>query len=139
MRYDEFLKAFALRVSLPKEEAARVVEVGLETLAERITGTEAADLAAQLPEDLKPPLLNAPEEAADFDWDEFVRRVQERADVDADRAELAARALLATLADAVTTGEFEDVLSQLPKEYAAMIPPKGWVSGPPPEPRHRAF
>jgi uncharacterized protein (DUF2267 family) len=53
---------------------------------------------------------------------EFVRRVAERGDVGPDEAAGAA-AVLITVRDAVTPGEFDDVLSQLPQEYRELVGP----------------
>jgi uncharacterized protein (DUF2267 family) len=61
------------------------------------------------------------EPAQKFDLEEFVRRVSERAAVDLDTATRGARAVLSTIRRAVTTGEFEDVLAQLPKEFREFI------------------
>ena len=132
MEYDEFLEAFARRVAVPAPDADRLARAGLETLAERITGASAEDLGARQPQELREPQLTRPGSAEAFDTDEFVRRIEERAGVDRGRAELTARAVLATLSEAVREGGLDDVFAQLPKEYRAMVPPVGWRSGPPP-------
>jgi uncharacterized protein (DUF2267 family) len=123
MKYEQFIDRVADRAGLDTEEAAFVTEAVLATLAERITGGEARDLAAQLPEELQPPLEDTDEPAEPFGLNEFIRRVGIRADVDPGDALEGTRAVLATLREAVTPGEFEDVLSQLPKEFADLIAP----------------
>jgi uncharacterized protein (DUF2267 family) len=55
--------------------------------------------------------------------DEFVRRVAERGDVALDEARSGAAAVLTTVREAVTPGEFDDVLSQLPQEYRELVGP----------------
>jgi uncharacterized protein (DUF2267 family) len=55
--------------------------------------------------------------------DEFVRRIAERGDVDPDEARTGAAAVLTTVREAVTPGEFDDVLSQLPQEYRELVGP----------------
>jgi uncharacterized protein (DUF2267 family) len=133
MKYDEFISAFAERAGVAGEEAESLIRAGLEALAERITGGEARDLAAQLPKSLQEPLKGKPEPAEDFGPEEFIRRISDRTGVDTDRAELAMRALFATLRQATTGGEFNDVMSQLPREYRERVPPTSWRGGPLPD------
>lgn len=47
--------------------------------------------------------------------------MSERAGVDLDTATRGARAVLSTVRHAVTSDEFEDVLAQLPREFADFI------------------
>jgi uncharacterized protein (DUF2267 family) len=117
MEYEEFIANVAQNADLSKEEAARLTRATLATLAERITGGEAQDLAAQLPDPLKTALNSAHENAEAFSVQGFVERTAERAGTDPDEAEVAIAAVLASLRDAVTPGEFDDVLSQLPADF----------------------
>ncbi|MCW2664223.1 MAG: hypothetical protein JWP83_5375 [Mycobacterium sp.] len=117
MKYEEFISRVAQNAELSEEDAARLTRATLATLAERITGGEAQDLAAQLPAPLQTALISAHENAEAFSFEEFVKRTAERAGTDPDVAEVAIDAVLATLRDAVTPGEFDDVLSQLPADF----------------------
>ncbi|MCW2650428.1 MAG: hypothetical protein JWR32_1404 [Mycobacterium sp.] len=117
MEYKEFINRVADNVGVPADEADKLTRAVLATLAERITGGEARDLAAQLPLPLQNPLLPAREEAEAFSFEEFVRRTAERAGTDRNVAEMAVDAVMATLRDAVTPGEFDDVISQLPLDF----------------------
>jgi uncharacterized protein (DUF2267 family) len=121
--YQTFLKTEAERTGLPKDKAEEVARATLQTLADRITGGEADDLAAQLPTPLKDVLIKPQQDAERFDVDEFIRRVSERAHVDPDTARKGAMATLATVREAVTPGEFDDVTAQLPKEYRELVAP----------------
>lgn len=117
MNYDEFIARVATHGELSESDAAALVPAALATLAERISGGEAEDLAAQLPEPLKD-ALNSPQENAEaFGFREFVERTAERAAVGVDVAERAVDALFTTLREAVTPGEFDDVISQLPSDF----------------------
>ena len=49
MKYDEFIARVAENVGVSSAEAEKLPSATLETLAERISGGEARDLAAQLP------------------------------------------------------------------------------------------
>lgn len=61
------------------ETAREVVEATMETLGERITGGQAADLAATLPDVAAEPLREArPREAEELSLAAFVARVDER-------------------------------------------------------------
>jgi uncharacterized protein (DUF2267 family) len=117
----EFLESVTVRGGLSPEQAERLTEVTLTVLADRISAGEAEDLAAQLPKGVRDWLVSREEPAQKFDLEEFVRRVSERAAVDLDTATRGARAVLSTIRRAVTTGEFEDVLAQLPKEFREFI------------------
>jgi uncharacterized protein (DUF2267 family) len=121
--YDTFIKTEADRAGLDKDKAAELARATLQTLADRITGGEAQDLASQLPQPLQEPLRSQREEAEAFDVDEFVRRVSERAHVDQETARTGAMAVLTTVREAVTPGEFDDVTSQLPQDYRELVGP----------------
>ncbi|RQW81869.1 DUF2267 domain-containing protein, partial [Micromonospora globispora] len=54
---------------------------------------------------------------------QFLRRVADRAAVDPAVAEVGVRAVLNTLREAVTVGEFQDLVGQLPKGFDAMVDP----------------
>jgi uncharacterized protein (DUF2267 family) len=123
MDYETFTRTTAERSGLPEETAERIEHATLQTLADRISGGEAEDLAAQLPGPLKDDLQPAREDAEAFDVDEFVRRVAERGDVGQEEARTGAVAVLITVREAVTPGEFDDVLSQLPQEYRELVGP----------------
>ncbi|MBO0776670.1 MAG: DUF2267 domain-containing protein [Actinobacteria bacterium] len=120
MNYDEFLAQVRERGEYPsRDEAERVSTAVLEVLASRLTPGEAGDLAAQLPGEL-PQVLTAPRGGAAerFGIDEFCRRVAERVGGTPPTAEWDASAVLSTVADSVSGGELNHVLSQLPSGYA---------------------
>jgi uncharacterized protein (DUF2267 family) len=122
MKYVQFIEKVSERMGGSLGQAEAVTQATLLTLAERITGGEARDLAAQLPKELQGPLDKKREPAEAFDVNEFIRRVSTRAGTDLDTAGRGARSVFQTLNAAVTTGEFEDVLSQLPKQFRELIP-----------------
>ena len=121
MKYEEFIAAVADRAGLPRDEAETLTHATLRVLAERISGGEAEDLRAQLPKELQVDLIPPQEEAQSFDADEFARRVAERTGIDEADAGAAVLAVLTTLREAVTSGEFDDVLSQLGREFAELV------------------
>jgi uncharacterized protein (DUF2267 family) len=123
MDYQTFTRTAAQRAGMPEPTVERVEHATLRTLADRISGGEARDLAAQLPGPLQEDLQKPREEAEAFDVDEFVRRVAQRGHVPPEEARTAAMAVLVTAREAVTPGEFDDVLSQLPQEYRELVGP----------------
>ena len=123
MDYETFTRTTAERAGLPEEAAERLEHPTLRTLADRISGGEAEDLAAQLPGPLQDDLRPPREDAEAFGVDEFVRRAAERGHVDPGVARTGAAAVLITVREAVTPGEFDDVLSQLPQEYRELVGP----------------
>jgi uncharacterized protein (DUF2267 family) len=121
VKYDEFINSVAERAGLPRNEAETLTHATLRVLSQRLTGGEAEDLAAQLPQQLKADLVPSEEKAESFGADEFARRVAAitgTSDADAGAGVIA---VLATIRDAVTAGEFDDVLAQLGREFAELV------------------
>ncbi|MER7867458.1 DUF2267 domain-containing protein [Streptomyces cellulosae] len=123
MKYDEFLARVRERGEYKdNDEAAHVANAVLEVLAQRISPGEVRDLASQLPGPLGQVLVNAaPQQARSFGIEEFLRRVAERTGARPRTAEWDAGAVLSTLGDAVTGGELNQIISQLPSSYAALF------------------
>ncbi|PSK63828.1 hypothetical protein B0E53_04248 [Micromonospora sp. MH33] len=120
----EFVAKVAARAGVPAETARSLTEATLRTLAERISGGEAADLADHVAHELRPLLARArPEEPEAFGYDEFLRRVADRAGTAPDVAERGARAVLQTLHRVAGHAEFEQALAQLPREIGALAQP----------------
>lgn len=126
---------FALGDALSPEAVARLAtDAVLETLAERIAAGQVEDLIAQLDPLLHPPLRRGAESAKPggrrMPLEEFLRRVAAREGADADEADLYeeiaehARAVFATLAEAVSIKEWFDVIVELPEEYHGLFPPR---------------
>ncbi len=131
MKYDEFIEAVSQRANIPPDEAVVLTRAALETLSERISGGEARDLAGQLPRVLQAALLPSNEPAEQFRIEEFIRRVSERAVIETPLAWEGARAVVTTLRDAVSGGEFDDVITQLPKDFRELLTPVSrWSAGP---------
>lgn len=124
MRLEDFLEHVARRSGLQPHQALRATGAVLEALAERISGGEVDDLAARLPGALDPPLRrgNARSNGAapPFSLDEFLQRIAEREGVTPAEARQHARAVMATVREAVGEDEFADVEAQLPKDYAVL-------------------
>jgi uncharacterized protein (DUF2267 family) len=123
MDYETFTRTAAQRAGMPEGTVERVERATLQTLADRITGGEAQDLASQLPGPLQDSLRPPQDDAEAFGVEEFLRRVAERGEVGRDEARSGAAAVLTTVREAVSAGEFEDVLSQLPQEYRELVGP----------------
>jgi uncharacterized protein (DUF2267 family) len=117
MQYDQLIALVAERAGLFKGDAIDLTRATLATLADRIDGGAVRDLAAQLPGPLQDALLPTTEEAEAFSFEEFINRVAERTRRKSIVSESTVAAVMATLRDAVTPGEFDDILSQLPKDF----------------------
>ncbi|ATO13512.1 DUF2267 domain-containing protein [Micromonospora sp. WMMA1998] len=125
MHYLTFVGRVARLTGTAEDRAATLTRATLETLAERLTGGEVLDLAAQLPKPLWGLLSPHPrtEAAERFGAAEFVARVARRADCDENTARTAVGAVFATLREAISSGEFQDVVVQLPRDYRDMVEP----------------
>lgn len=123
MKYDEFIAQVERRAGLDSRDAAiRATAATLETLAERLAGGEAKDLASQLPPEigiyLEQPLAGAGEP---FTVDEFFERVSKRMGVALADATFQARIIIALVSEVVTVGEIENVRAQLPADFRELF------------------
>lgn len=123
MNHDTFIDNVGQRAGVSSDQAALIARATLETLADRLTAGEALDLAAQLPEPLQLAMRQRTETADRFGLGEFTHRVAERAGIDEAAAVNGIRAVFTTLREAITGGEFDDVLTQLPREFAELAEP----------------
>ncbi|MFE9203415.1 DUF2267 domain-containing protein [Micromonospora sp. NPDC007230] len=131
MEYQDFINAVATRAKVSTDQAATLTGATLEILADRISAGQAEDLAYQLPDELADHLSRplGRERATSFGFDEFVRRVGDRPDVDRALAGAVVPAVLTTLREAVSRDEFENAMAQLSKEFWQVIEPVGAGGG----------
>ncbi|PZG20881.1 DUF2267 domain-containing protein [Micromonospora craterilacus] len=120
---NQFIDSVANRTGASAEQAAAIARATLTTLAERIDGGEARDLAGQLPEGLRAYAFAPHEDAERFGLDVFVQRVGGRADVDPELAQAGIRAVFDTLRETVAAGEYDDVIAHLPAELWQVADP----------------
>jgi uncharacterized protein (DUF2267 family) len=123
VNYTEFIQSVATRPMVLPTQAEPITRATLETLAERISGGQAGDLASQLPEELRGYLCKPNETPEPFGLAEFFERVRTRAGVDLQSATDGVRAVLDTLREAVGAKEYGDLVSQLPKEFWQLTGP----------------
>jgi uncharacterized protein (DUF2267 family) len=121
VKFEEFVRMVGKRAGIPDRfDAEKTAVVVLQALSDRLTGKEANDLLAQLPAMFKELVVVSPS-ALPISTNVFVERVAGELDIEPDDARERIRAVFATLREAVTRGEFEDVLEQLDPEYADLI------------------
>jgi uncharacterized protein (DUF2267 family) len=102
-------------------EAERVTTTVLGLLGERLAGGEGKDLAAQLPAELKPPLQGAESSGHGFGVEEFLSRAAQALGATEETARWDVSAVLSTVADAVSGGEVNQILTQLQPAYALLF------------------
>jgi len=129
MQYGEFMKDVRERAGVDEDRAEKAVRATLNTLAQRLAGGEPHDLASQLPEELKETVELTTGEGAGMRWDadEFVAKVAARQGCSPEQAREHVRAIFATLRDAVTPGEFDDITSQLDRSCRELLPERAAV------------
>jgi uncharacterized protein (DUF2267 family) len=123
MKHGEFIKHVHERAGVPKDLAETLTRVTLETLADRLAGGEPHDLASQLPHELQDYVRPSSKVTERFGVEEFVSRVAAAAKVDGETARRGVRAVLITVREAVSPGEWHDVMAQLPSEYSQIAEP----------------
>jgi uncharacterized protein (DUF2267 family) len=69
----------------------------------------------------EPRTSSPPQSANEASYEQFMRIVQDAADLDRERAERSAEAVLQTLAERLSSGEARDIAEQLPPELAAWL------------------
>jgi uncharacterized protein (DUF2267 family) len=123
MRYDEFLhEVRELGEYADQDEAERVAHAVLGTLAPRLPAESVAHLAAQLPDPLSEPLRRGGlEEAESFGVEEYLDRVAAATGARPLTAEWDASATLTAVAENVSGGELDKLLSQLPSDFATLF------------------
>ncbi len=122
MRYDEFLNKVKERGEYADAEEAEIVtRTVLGLLAQRLDPGEADDLAAQLPTQAGAALTSPDGQAESFGVREFLDRIAEATNATEATAQWDASAVLTTVAEAVSGGELNDVLTQLPSGYAVLF------------------
>lgn len=121
MTADELFRAVARGADLASVADAEVVTTAvLSVLGERLSGGAPGNLAAQLPPELADAL--APDGAGEaFGLEEFDRRVAERSGGSSAEAHGRATVVLSAVLTAVSAGERDDVLAQLPGELATLV------------------
>lgn len=123
MKYDQFVATVRDRGQYQSAgEAAQVAKSVLQVLAGRISAGEARDLADQLPQPLADALRSGTHDRAEsYGVEEFCRRIAERTGAGPAAAQWDASAVLTAVADAVSGGELNQVLTQLPSGYAVLF------------------
>lgn len=118
---DEFLGRVQRAAGIDsREQAEQAVHATLRTLAERISGGQAKDLALYLPAPVRADLMTASEQTERFGRDEFLDRIAAIESVDRPTAERHARAVLTAVRVSVPEREVTDTLDQLPSDIARL-------------------
>lgn len=124
MKYDEFLARVRERGEYAnRTEAERVARAVLTVLGSRIMGDQARDLSAQLPLPIRDALAErAGTPGRAVGTDEFLREVADQlGTASPETARWDASATLSTLAEGISGGATNQLLSQLPSGYASMF------------------
>lgn len=124
MPTDAIIDGIRTRTDIDSDDQARqTLDAVLETLGERISREEGKDLASFLPDELEvEPIDWDSASEGDFDIDEFLDRVMERAGADSrQEAQTWSQAALNALEDEITEPEIERVKTQLPQEYDTLF------------------
>lgn len=110
---DEFLRRVAAREGIGVELAEKHAKAAFVGLQRALSDSAFAHLRSQLSSDFLPLLPIGPEIEV-MPAESFVRRVADRAGIDADQARRATDAVLETLAARIAGGEVDDLRLRLP-------------------------
>ena len=121
MQYDAIVDRVQARTELESRvEAERTFLVVLQLLCDRLTGDESWDLLGELPAKAKKSVLitAAPVRVT---REELVARAAEQLAVPVDEARERVRVVFATLREAVTSGELDDVIRELGGDWVDLL------------------
>jgi uncharacterized protein (DUF2267 family) len=123
VEYDEFIDRVAELAGVSREHAELLSHATLKVLADRISGGQALDLAAMLPDELAGHLRRSPhKQPKKYGFDEFVGKVHERAaGVPRKEVRPGIRAVLLALREVAGEKEFRDALSELPRQFEELL------------------
>lgn len=125
--FDELVDRVQGRAGLDRHGAERALAAVLETLAERIAGREADDLAAVLPPELGSPLRRGRDRAGGkaqkLPLGEFLHRIADREGVAPEDALEHAQAVFKTVREIVPEKAWSHLLGQLPRDWPDALAP----------------
>ena len=123
MTTQEFVHRVQERLGMATEdEAETATKAVLAALADRINRAEVKDLASQLPKDLGDFIKGRGGPVQKMNADQFIARIQSDLDlISQEQAVGVIGAVFSVLKEAVSQGEWEDVVSQLPRELQQMF------------------
>jgi uncharacterized protein (DUF2267 family) len=121
MTYDQIIERVQERAGIADRSDAEgtTIEV-LQELCDRLDGKEANDLLAQLPGKLRQAVVVSPSPLP-ISGAEFVANIARELEIPEDEARKRVRAVFTTLREAVSRGEFQDVVEELDPEYADFL------------------
>jgi RND superfamily putative drug exporter len=117
----DFMEEVARRSGTTPAEADTLTTATLRTLAERIPEREVREIEALLPPEPAAALDGGASRPEAFPYAEFIDRIAERARASRPDAEAGARAVIATLADALPPEEVDYLMAALSRDYAALF------------------
>jgi uncharacterized protein (DUF2267 family) len=121
MRFEEFVRKVGEHAGITDRfEAEKTAVVVLQHLCDRLPGKEANDMLAQLPAMFRELVVVSPSPLP-ISEEMFIDRVADELGATRDEARRRIRSVFAVLREALTRGEFEDVLEQLDPEYADLL------------------
>ncbi|HEX8948254.1 MAG TPA: DUF2267 domain-containing protein [Dissulfurispiraceae bacterium] len=135
MKIDEFTGSVRSLAKLGSDgETLNAIRATLAVLGEHLTEDEADAIAVHLPGEIGD-FLRTSRHAERFGLQDFFRRVSEREGVDLVDAADHVRAVLSVVGEAISPGEVEDILSELPDEFRIFFRPvRGSAAGSTPAP-----
>jgi uncharacterized protein (DUF2267 family) len=120
MDYQGFITVVRERGGVPEPEAEHVACRTLRTLSRRISVGEAEDIAERLPQELRT-CVELDGSRQTFHLEGFIKRLEEQLGVDRGKAEREAKAVIAALWSTIGSDEFDDMRSELPKDFGPLL------------------
>jgi uncharacterized protein (DUF2267 family) len=122
MQIDDFISRGQEQTKLDtRGEAIAITKAVLETLGERLDRKVKNGVAAQLPDELKDFLLARGDNTESYELTEFYKRVGARADMKYQAAATHTQQVFSVLRQAISEGEIQDILEDLPGEYEELF------------------
>lgn len=122
MQKHEITTDLATRADLSEQDAETTMVEALTTIAKAMPADEARKAAAQLPTDFAAPLETATKKPSETDATALIDDLAGKLDISHEAAEERMGMAVATLRDALTSGEWVDVALVVPSDLLKLAP-----------------
>lgn len=121
MRYREMVKKVQQYSGFTDSESENALVSFIRIVANYLTPDERMDFASQLPAELQDTVVSSAETDDIVSMNDILERIAEEQNVDEDHAKKQIMAAWQTLKDAISSGEIDDIRSQLPQDMNAQL------------------
>ena len=121
MGYQELIEFMQQKAGFTDIEAEEVLDLMVESIAERLDDYEREDFASLLPIELQETVYSAEIPAANEQEQDFVHEFMDKEDIEENEAKKQVTTAWETLKSIITDADIQRIKSELPKHIAASL------------------